>query len=388
MQTRFLLTNGRSIYPAYLNAGAKMALKRQLEETDLKMYCACSAKEEPLYYSVGSDLRIFPLHKFYKHKTWCSRYDSGNNTRSSATVYDDEGNVTVYTSFQPKSFTMTAMGEEEELTELQLIRKALKEEEKKKEKERLKELGLEAEKTEPLPTFNLMKLVRLINHDTYMDRIAAGKYPFLSLDYFNSAVNAHLKHVKVYGLPKTLKELTLSEDKVQFFYAPLVNIGQAKIVYQGYKGEVSRFAPDSVIAKAEVAFEKAYDVSVYDYLHGNTVMVAGFMYEKMNRNNQMYRCIGRMAFFPVTENGMYCDSLLEIDIVNAIMRVCKKTGRLFIYAEEDKGSLVGYIRNKETGVEAPVFFNGKGRGYGDIFYACHDKVPSEEELEAFVAAVE
>lgn len=383
MQTRFFLSDGRSIYAPYLSDAERLELKKELEEKRVSLYCGCS-KDNPLYYGISSDLRFIPLHKYYEHKTWCTRYDSVN--RSSAAVHGDDGTVTLFVSFKAHTFTMSSKKTaEEDLEEPgsgdggSVI--AEKEEGKEEDKE-------EKEKKDNLPSYNLYDMIRFLNHDTYMNRVASGKYAYLSEDYFNAAFNSYIKFVRISGMKKTLKELSFQEDKMKFFYAKVESFTDKGIVYPGYDGRtIKRFVPERVMAKAEEAFEKKYGISVSECMHICPVMAAGFQYERLNRFGSAFKCVGRMVFFPVNDYCLFADSLEERDIVNVLMKVCKKHNCVFLYSEEDKESYVGIIRNNKTGKEAPVFFNRKAKGYEGDFFTCRGKVPCEEELEAFLPAL-
>ena len=381
MQTRFLLSDGRSLYAPYLSEADRIVLKKNLSNSSLKMYCGCS-KDAPLYYGVSADLRIIPLHKHYEHKPWCSRYDS--TKRTSAAVYEDDGSVTLYVSFKPHTFTMaTGMvkyGDDSECygtgDNIDVISNEKDKEASDKE---------EQEEKESLPSYNLYNMIRFLNHDAYMNRVASGKYPYLSEDYFLSAFFSHLKSVRISGMKKPLKELSLKEDKMKFFYTKVEGIEEKGLKYKNFNGmSITRFVPFNVLAKAEDAFEKKYGISVMEYMKTGSVMAGGFMYERLNRHGSAYKCIGRMVFFPVTEYQLFVDSLLERDIVTVLMKVCKKHNCLFLYSEDDRESIVGIIRNNKTGKEVPVFYNRRAKGYEGDFFTCKGKVPCEEELEAFL----
>lgn len=379
MQTRFILSNGRSVYAPYLSDYDRMVLKNELKKGELKLYCGCS-KDVPLYYGVSSDLRIIPLHKHYEHKPWCSRFDSDN--RASATVYDGEGNVTLYVSFNPNTFTLSMKAREEELLEESYGTSSVVVED---DFDAVVDIDTEIEKKESLPSFNLYNMVRFLNHDTYMNRVASGKYPYLSEEYFFSAFNSHLKTVRISGMKKPLRELSFKDDKMKFFYVKVSDITEKSITYPSFEGRmVHRFVPLNVMAKAEDAFEKKYGLTIQEYMSCGTVLAAGFQYQRLNRRGEAYKCVGRMVFFPVTEHQLFVDSLTELDIVNLLMKVCKKHNCLFLYSEDDKGSIVGIIRNNKTGKEAPVFYNRRAKGYEGEFFSCKGVVPCGEEIEAFL----
>lgn len=386
MYTRFIISNGRYVYAPLTGERERIKLKQELDSGAVTMYCGCSNEDSRLFYSISKDLRFVPLHKHYVHKPWCSRFNACK--RTTAAVYDEDGQVRVYTSFAVNSFSLPAKPKEEaELTEAELRIKRLREEERLREKERKEELGLKVDGEdvkESLPSFNLSELVKFLNHDAYMLRLVDGKYPYLSEDYFLASVQGYLKKVTLDGMKKPLKELTLDKDKIQFFYNKVIGLSEKGFQYQGYENRIgSRYVPEGILAKAEEAFEKTYGISVFDYMHTGSVYAAGFIYERLSRKNTTYRCVGRILLFPVTENGLFVDSLLEKDIVEALMCVCKRNKYQFEYPEDESGNIIGVVRNPDTLKEAPVFLNIKRKGFHGVHLALHGKVPTEDEIEEF-----
>jgi len=388
LYTRFIISDGRSIYAPLTGEHARMKLRQELESGIVELYCGCSNEENRLLYGISKDLRFVPLHKNYMHKTWCSRFNS--TKRTSPAVYDENGFVRVYTSFLASSFSIPAKAKDDaELTDAELRIKRLREAEKAKEKERKEALGQGSDgenvDKERLPAFNLSELVKFINHDAYMLRVMEGKYAYLSEEYFLASVHGYLKRVMLDGMKKSLKELTLEKDKIQFFYNKVIGISEKGFQYQGYENRVmNRYVPEGIIARAEEVFEKTYGVSVHEYLHSGSVHAAGFIYERISRKNTTYRCVGRILLFPVTENGLFVDSLLEKEIVEVFMRVCKKFKLQFVYSEDETGNVVGVVRNSDSMKEVPVFLNIKKKGFQGIHLALHGKVPSDEEIEEFL----
>ena len=388
MYTKFVTSTGRSVFAPLVGDRDRMRLRQEIDSGMLQLYCGCSSEDNKLLYGISADLRFIPLHKHYVHKPWCSRFNS--TKLSTPAVYDEKGFVRVYTSFAANSFSLPArVKDESELTEAELRIRRLREEERIKEKERKEAFGLmdvAGSAKESLPSFSLAELIKFVNHDAYMSRVIEGKYAFLSEEYFLSAVNGYLKRVTVDGMKKPLKELTLAADKMQFFYDKVQNLEEKSFHYVSYDNTVkSRYVPESILAKAEEAFEKTYGVSVYDYMHTGSVYAAGFLYERLSRMGKQYRCVGRLLLFPVTENGLFVDSLLEKDIVDVLMQVCKKSGFQFLYPDDESGNVIGVIRNADTMKEAPVFLNIKRKGFQGIHLALHGKVPSMEEIEDFMA---
>lgn len=389
MYTRFITSAGRSIFAPLVSDRDRMKLRQEIEGGVIQLYCGCSDETNRLLYGISADLRFVPLHKHYVHKPWCSRFNS--TKRTTPAVYDEQGYVRVYTSFAAKSFSLPAkVKDEADLTEAELRIRRLREEERIKEKERKEVLGLVVDggagDTESLPSFNLAELIRFVNHDAYMSRVVEGKYAFLSEAYFLSSVNGYLKRVTLDGMKKPLKELTLVSDKMQFFYNKVHELKAKGFQYLGYEDMVkSRYVPEGVLARAEEFFEKTYGVSVYDYLHAGSLYAAGFIYERLNWMGKQYRCVGRILLFPVTENGLFVDSLLEKDIVETLMGACKKHNCQFLYPDDGSGNVVGVVRNTDTLKEAPVFLNIKRKGFYGTHLALHGKVPSMEEVENFIA---
>ena len=331
MQYDHFVTSDRvNRYPAYMDKEMRLALREKLKNEHLSMYCSCSFYSPlKLEYGISVDGKIYPLHQGYEHHMQCVRRNS--DKRQSGYVVQEDGSAKVYMGFDISKFTVPTLKEEPEdeedekksgIEEGSNESDSSKDEDEKKEKE---------DKTEKEPTNTLARFILELNNDTYHERLTAGK-GLISADYFLSAVQARLKKIYIDGYTKPLKDLSVNDDLIQFFYQPLSSVGEDgnRIVLKGYKKDFSYFLFESTLEKEKRLFQAKYGLSVEDALKEEekySVMAAGFLYLRMSRNQKLYRVVGRLHLFLVNENGLYCRDLAEAEELNMVSLYLKTNQR-------------------------------------------------------------
>lgn len=341
--TKFTLINGRDIFPNYMDKEQRRKLKEQLGNKKQVMWCGCR-NDKKLYYTLSEDLRFIPEHNGYDHDAYCFRFRNEDNKRTTAIIRSEEDTATVYLQFNPKNFTIPSGNNEEEeqdtgtdkedpdtITESdEELNEILYVDKQKLDTSEYKE-----------PKFNLATFVRCINHDAFTERAINNK-PILSKDYFTTSLLARLKHIRVNGMKKNIRDLSIEEDCVKFFYAPFVGCNIQKtpertsynVIVRGYENKnYSMFTFGKIYEKALDKFHKQYGQEPDE-----STMIAGFQYYQKGKRN-FYKVIGRMHLFQVSDHGIYCSSVQEMQnynsIINYIRRHKDEKIRFYIPAEEE-----------------------------------------------------
>ena len=321
MQYDHFVTSDRvNRYPAYMDKEMRLVLRQKMKEENLSMYCSCSFYSSiKLAYGISVDGKIYPLHQGYEHHPQCIRNISPNK-RTSAYMVQEDGSAKAYMSFKLENFTVPSSKKNETKSGECSSSKIFDTEEDEKEKKDGKE-----------PTNTLSKFVVALNTDTYHERLTNGK-GLISADYFLSAIHARLKKTYIDGYEKPLRDMSLKEDNLQFFYQPLVSVSEDgnKIVLKGYHKDFSHFIYYSTLAKEKLLFEEKYGITVEEALTEQKrfrVMAAGFLYLRTSRNDKLYKAIGRIHLFLVNENGLYCRDMGEVEELNAVSLYLKTNKR-------------------------------------------------------------
>lgn len=385
----------KEIYPTYLTVEEKRELRTEIGEKKEVMWCGCR-QDKKLFYRISQDLRFYPEHQGYEHDVNCLRYDKDAARKRSGYVQDESGITTVFMKFNPKNFSVPAAKEEEKEADIQITVTAegnSEEAELSKEKEPEKEDAVQKD-----PFLSLGALVRNINIDTYNERIALGKSA-LSADYFLSAISGKLNRVRVHGMDKTLRQLSLEDDGFRFFYFPYKgSFGKerdGRISYNiqlgGKEGKVySQFIYEHTLKKAEKEYIKTYGSEP----DGENVMAAGFLYQRWNRfKTSTYKVVGRLHLFQVSQNGIYCKDTQEIEMYDTLLSFVRNRGhgrfRLFLSSEdgpeigemEIEGRIGKGIITAQTDTEdstqnnTPTLYRKKGVNW------------TEKELDDFIAKI-
>lgn len=327
--TKFIMQNGDEIYPGYLDKENRSKLRNQYK--DMRGYMRCGCKPDgDLFYRLSEDCKIYPEHNNYEHDKLCCRYKSGNDERQSAYVVNDEdGEVTAFLTFDPKSFSISdAIGLEKEQDndvpeELNV--------------DNLDEITVEADENQTRtaekkePKLSLPELIRSINTDTFTEKILNNRNVD-SRETFSKNVYYRMKRVKISRMKKALGDLTLEKDGVRFFYLPLVEVVE-NTTSEVKKCYIKTLAPDGKVysnyifpktmEKVIKEFTKTYHMSP-----DKNTMVAGFQYLKNGKGKSSYRVMGRVHLFQASNIGIYCRSLIELDAFDQLSDIIKEDSNI------------------------------------------------------------
>ena len=84
--TKFILDNGKELYPGYLEKENREHIKMQYAGRRGFMRCGCKPSEN-LFYNISEDLRIYPEHNNYQHDFFCCRYKDNAGKESRRTAF-------------------------------------------------------------------------------------------------------------------------------------------------------------------------------------------------------------------------------------------------------------------------------------------------------------
>lgn len=332
--------DGRIIYPTFLCAEEREALKSEYDGKREFMWCRCRS-DVKLFYRISTDLKIYPEHKGYEHSSSCIFSEMNANRKEKAFIANAEtGETTAFLNFDPSVFNPGKVAAKDEHNE--------KGEGKGESKHREKADDAE---------LNLIYFVRNLNIDTYNARAAAGKAT-LSSDYFASALYGRLKYVKFDGKAKMIRDFTLERDGFQFFYCTAKSVVAKKLAedrtscylnIETREGKsISWYIYPNVCEKAANLFEDRYGMKIHEAQEqGYTVMAAGFRYRRQKQySNHTYDCIGKIVFFIVNKNGIFARTLAEKDNLDTILSYvsfsCKGTDIRYFFGE-DQDNFDGYF---------------------------------------------
>ena len=353
MQTRFVLSDGSVLYSNFLSEAERTVLRDRLEREQLSMFCGCRSDAQ-LPYGVSKDLKVYPLHNGYEHASWCSRAEKSE--RNSACVYEENGKSTMYLGFDAKTFSVPPQKKED-------AEKPGDGEYINEENDYTTELPTgKKRKKDELPKFSLMQMVATINRDTYSSRIANGKKNVvLSEEFFTTALLAHCKSVYVSGSDKSLRSLSLEEDRYCFIYGKVDRVEESAVYIKGSNGNsYRRFVPAQRMCSALDAFDGMYGCSVQDCMDsGTSVYVSGFAYKRVSREGKPYVCFGRLCFFVVTRNGIFAASLTEKEILEKVMHEACRYGGLFLFPDTDSAPYLGVLRITSQAKEGKICVGNK-----------------------------
>ncbi|MDE6913706.1 MAG: hypothetical protein K2P35_08435 [Lachnospiraceae bacterium] len=321
--TKFTMDSGKDLYPGYLNREQRTLLRDKYKGKKEYMWCGCRP-DARLYYKISEDLRIYPEHNGYTHDRYCCRYKdlAGSEQKKPPYYVGEDGEVTVFTSFDPKRFSRNVDNSENNQQYVVAPDEELEESDeilidKDNQEKPAKELQL-----------GLDGLIRGINVDCFTEKVLNDKMVG-NRQNFSAYVYHRTKKVKLSRNKKTIGELTLEKDGVRFMYVPFAGIYQSKDqnfsrtymqTIGADKKVFKNFTFPEIAEKAVTKFRKQYGIEP----DANTVL-AGFQYIKKNKsNNNTYRVLGRIHLFQVSDVGVYCRSITELNVFNALHRITKK----------------------------------------------------------------
>lgn len=357
--TKFILEDGKELYPGYLDREQRKLIKEKYKEEREYMHCGCKTTNK-LFYRISEDLKIYPEHKNYIHDVYCCRYkdELGNSSRQTAYVInDDDGEVTVYTSFDPKIFSNDEEVEKEydnvvpEDSEEMLEEIIVGQDEDLLEKKERKE-----------PKLSLDGLIRSINVDSFTEKVLNNR-PIETIEKFSTYVYYRMKKVRLSRTKKSMGDLSLEKDGVRFVYLPYE--GAVENTDKGYTrcylqtkaegGKIfNNFIFPETMEKALKKFDKQYGIEPNEH----TVM-AGFQYLKKNKANSAYKVMGRVHLFQVSDIGLYCRTMTECNVFNELHRIVKEDDNIRFWIppeDENVGAIIG-IKGKEKKIL--LIFKGK-----------------------------
>lgn len=346
--TKFILSSGIEVYPGYLDKEQREKLKEQHGDQREYMRCGCRPSEN-LFYRISEDDRIYPEHNNYLHSKSCCRYkdEAGKSKRQTAYIVSEENGVaTAFLSFNPKEFTIsTDIDLDMDLdNDVPTDDTNVDQEEVTVEGEKQKDAA--AEKKEP--KMSLPDLIRSINADCYSEKILNNRM-INSREAFSKYVYFRMKKVCVHRMKKSLGDLTLENDGVRFLYLPFIEAsnstsnGTSKCYIKTLapNGKVfSNFTFPKIMEKALKKYRKMYGCDP-----DQNTMIAGFQYFKRSRRRggSGYRILGRIHLFQVSNNGIYCRSLIEMNCFNQLEEIISLNSdiRFWIPPEEENiGAIV------------------------------------------------
>ena len=201
---------GVVIYPGYMTKEQRAMLRETLNGNKKMLRCSCR-DDAFLYYYVSSDLRFVPAEQFYEHKEGCVRGIQNRGTF----VVDDAGQVRVQLKFDPLVFTtpkITSRNTDEDPLN------AVVSENSDADEEEFRKRGTAAKKKSAVERpLALEQFIQKLTYDAFNDRMLSGK-AVLSTDYFNTHLYSRCKFVSVGGMKKSIRELSLKEDKAAFLF--------------------------------------------------------------------------------------------------------------------------------------------------------------------------
>lgn len=343
---KFILVTGDEIYPGYLDKENREKMKIRFGKTRGYMKCACNL-DRNLFYRISDDLKIYPEHNNYQHEKSCSRYrdENGKNERKTAYIVNDEdGEVTAYLSFNPKTFSMTdEVLDKEEDNEVP----------EETTEEELEELVIEKDDNQVTtnekkePKLALKDLIRSINTDTYTERILNNRV-IDSRESFSKSVFYRMKMVRISKMRKAIGDLTLEKDGVKFIYLPFVeavektvnDMKKCYVTTQAPNGErYSNFIFPRTLEKALKEYRK-----VYDQEPDENTMIAGFQYLKKGKGKKGYRVLGRIHLFQVSDLGLYCRNEAEHNAFNNICNITKADHNIRFWIPPEDNDISGIIQ--------------------------------------------
>lgn len=356
--TKFLLENGKELYPGYLDKEQREIIKFQYQGKREYMRCGCRPTEK-LFYRISEDLRIYPEHNNYVHDVYCCRYRdaAGDTSRQSAYIINEEnGNVTAYTSFDPKSFNIT---EEIQKEQDNIVPET---------DDSVENIFIEKDEATPQmaerkePSLSLEELVRSINVDSFTEKILNNKQ-IENREKFSVFVYMRMKRVSLARSKKSIGDLSLEKDGVRFMYAPLAGImnktenetTRCYLKTKGTDGKIfNNYVYPKILKNALKKFKKSYGI----YPNENTVM-AGFQYIRKNKNGTSYRVMGRVHLFQVSNIGLYCRNMAELKAFNKMHEIAITSNDIKFWIPPEDADIGSIVEVKGKRKKILMLFHSK-----------------------------
>lgn len=355
--TKFILTDGtytKDIYPAYLDKNERQLLRNKYKDKKHFLRCGCKP-DANLFYRISEDLRIYPEKINYEHDSNCCR---AQTTIKPPYQVDEQGNVMVLTSFDPKNFSRIVKRNNEDTNE--------------NVNEDTNEILLEPEAQEKIteeknPQLSFKDLCRCINVDCFTNNILNNKQ-INDRQSFSISVYHRMKNVKLVRTKKAIGDMTLSKDGVQFIYSNFIGIQKKEystfIQTKTYGTDkiFNNLTYNEIAEKAINDFRKQYGIEP-----NQDTMIAAFQYLKKNKTTgNPYRILGRIHLFQVSNTGIYCRTLTEYNVFNALYRICLNNNNIRFWIPPEDDSIGAIIEIK--GVAKKILLSFKNKKSGNIKY--------------------
>lgn len=377
--TKFIMSDGSIIYPAYLDEKDKEQLKKQQGDRREYLRCGCRPGEN-LYYRLSENLRFYPEHNNYEHDRYCCRYrGDAQEQRITAYMYDDSSDeIMAFCSFNPKSFNDSEERDNDKAPQdSQQTDDVMSDDEAVIEKGKPEKGDVKEKKDAKL---GLSELIRSLNVDAFSDTVMHG-VRIADKNSFSKSVYRRMGRVRIARMKKPIGELTLENDGVRFVYLNYAEtyeqsengFSKCYIDTVGYDGK--RFknlvSPDA-LRKAVKTFVKAYGIEPNE----NT-MAAGFQYLRKSRSGYTYRIIGRLHIFQVSSCGVYSRNLCEVNIYNRLEKITKENRDIWYM-----------IPPEEPGITAIIYREGAAKSLILAIRSKHDEVMSYNQDEYVLSVVD
>lgn len=388
--TKFITVNGKDLYPGYLDREQRALIRNRYMGRKEYMWCACRP-DAGLYYKISEDLKIYPEHNGYTHDRYCCRYKNltGGEQQKPPYYVGEDGDVTVFTSFDPRRFSRKTDSLEKNL------QYTIASDEESADSEDVLIDKDDPQKTVKEPQLGLDGLVRGINVDCFTEKVLNGK-TIENRQNFSAYVYYRTKKVKLSRNKKTIGDLTLEKDGVRFMYVPFAGICQSrdqdfsKFYMQTISADgkiFKNFTFPEIAEKAIKKFRKQYGTEP-----DSNTFLAGFQYIKKNKsNNNTYRVLGRVHLFQVSDIGVYCRSITELNTFNALHKIIKSNNAVRFWVPPEDESVGAIIEINGHRKKILLLFRSKSSeklSYNPDLYVpfvVDSSVPiTEKELYALV----
>ncbi len=336
LNKELIMFDGTRIYPMWLSAEDKRALKNRMGDRREWMWCGCR-QDCKLWYTISSNLHLYPEHKGYAHMPGCMYAENAKDRSRFAFVQDGaSGETRAFLNFKPSTFTVpyeaTDTGEE-------------------------REAGSGSSKDD-FKYFSLERFVRQLNIDTWNERMAAGK-GVLSADYFATALFGRLKNIVIDGCVKSLREYKVDTDGWGFFYQEFSGYEMklkpdgkfsCSLTVKGNDGKTySWFIYEKTLSVALKRFLKMFGADPKEMMSNTRIIMSGFRYQRTSKKSvQPYKVVGRLCFYAVTFSGLIARSAAELESLENISKLLriKKDDDLKYFISDEGENYYGYFEKK------------------------------------------
>ena len=123
----------------------------------------------------------------------------------------------------------------------------------------------------------------------------------------------------------------------------------------GPDGKVhNNFILPDTLTKAAKEFGKKYGIEPNE-----DTIIAGFQYYKTSGSKSLYRVLGRIHFFQISNLGIYCRSLIEKDAYDSIANIVNENENFKFWIPPEDESVGGIIEIKGKKKKILVLFRTK-----------------------------